>query len=626
MKSFIVRRNRKKTKMKKKITKFFTRVGLFATFLAGLAACSTPPPASSLSIRFAPKQFQFTWDLVTDADYYRLLFSSDGSGSFTQLGDNFSAGVSGTTVSVSVHLYPWESAKYVLEVCNVDGCSRSAEISPLDGLLDTIGYVKASNSDVDDQFAGGSVIYGLSAAISRDGDTMAVSSIFEDSAAIGINGDQSDNSALDAGAAYIFQRRDNGWIQQAYVKASNTDSNDQFGYSLALSGDGNTLAVGANLEASSANGINGNETDNSALGAGAVYIFSRNNDSWGQQAYVKASNSEGGDVFGYQVALSFDGNTLAVTAQGEDSAAPGINLDEENNDAGGAGAAYIFKRAGSDWIQEAYLKAANTEGNDLFGSSVAMSDDGNTVAVGALDEDGGEQIVNGDSSDNSERGSGAAYVFVRDGNQWLQQGYIKGFNTESADAFGAAISLSADGNTLAVGSPDENNSASGANAERGHRVGYHQRNSFSYGSVHVFFRQDGSWEQQSYIKPSHLGQFDQFGTRVALSGDGNVLAVGVPLEDSPVSGLTGTRDDDQAGGSEFGAVYVYTRADGVWSDSSYVKAPNAGVYDEFGSIVALDGDGSTMIVGSRFEDSAAIGVNGDQMNEEARDAGALYIY
>ena len=64
----------------------------------------------------------------------------------------------------------------------------------------------------------------------------------------------------------------------------------------------------------------------------------------------------------------------------------------------------------------------------------------------------------------------------------------------------------------------------------------------------------------------------------------------------------------------------------MWSDSSYVKAPNAGVYDEFGSIVALDGDGSTMIVGSRFVDSAAIGVNGDQMNADARDAGALYIY
>lgn len=592
----------------------------------GLTSCSAPPSAPLLSMSFGLKEFQFNWTAVAEADHYRLLVSPDGSAVFTQVGGNLSASVTSTTVPVAVHLYAWETSRYVLEACNIDGCTRSDEVSPMDGMLDTIGYVKASNSDVDDQFAGGSVIYGLSAAISRDGHTMAVTSIFEDSAATGIDGDQTDNSALDAGSAYIFHRDDSGWAQQAYVKASNTDSSDQFGYSVALSGDGDTLAVGANMEASNANSINGDQGDNSALGAGAVYVFSRDNDSWSQQAYVKASNSEGGDVFGYQVALSFDGNTLAVTAQGEDSAAPGINLNEVNNDAGGAGAAYIFTRDGGDWSQQAYLKAANTEGNDLFGSSVAMSDDGNTVVVGALDEDGGQQIVNGDPHDNSERGSGVVYAFARDGNQWSQEGYIKGFNTEAADAFGAAVSLSADGNTLAVGAPDENNTATGANGERGHRVGFDERNSFSYGSVSVFVRQNGTWEQQSYIKPSHLGQFDQFGTRVALSGDGNVLAVGVPLEDSPASGLTGTRDDDEAGGTEFGAIYLYTRNDALWSDSSYVKAPNAGVYDEFGSIVALDADGATMIVGARFEDSAASGVNGDQTNEDARDAGAIYIY
>jgi len=593
---------------------------------AALTACSSPPSVPTLTMSFGLKQFELNWLAVADADYYRLLANLDGSTGFSQIGSNLSAETTSTTVFVAVHLYPWEVARYALEACNADGCTRSAEVSPIDGLLDTIGYVKASNSDVDDQFGGGSVIYGLSAAISRDGRTLAVTSIFEDSAAVGIDGDGADNSALDAGAVYVFAQGDAGWTQQAYVKASNTESSDQFGYSVALSGDGNTLAVGANLEASSATGVNGDQDDNSVLGAGAVYVFIRDGATWSQQAYVKASNAEAGDVFGYQVGLSFDGNTLAVAAQGEDSAASGVNFDETNNDAGGAGAAYVFARNGANWTQQAYLKASNPEENDLFGSSIAISDDGDTIVVGALDEDGGQPGVNGDPTDNSGRGSGVTYVFSRNGESWPQEAYIKGLNTEGADAFGAAVSLSADGNTLAVGAPDENNTATGVNADAGYRVGSEERTDHSNGATYVFARENGSWAQQAYIKPSHSGQFDQFGTRVTLSGDGDLLAVGVPLEDSPAAGLNGSREDDEAGGSEFGAVYLYTRSAGVWVEHSYVKAPNVGVYDEFGSVIALNEDGTTMIVGARFEDSAASGINGDRMNEDARDAGAIYIY
>jgi len=593
---------------------------------AGLTACSSPPFAPTLTMSFGLKQFELNWLAVADADYYRLLANLDGAAGFSQIGGNLSAATTSTTISVAVHLYPWEVARYALEACNADGCTRSAEVNPVDGLFDTIGYVKASNSDVDDQFGGGSVIYGLSAAISRDGRTVAVTSIFEDSAAVGIDGDGADNSALDAGAVYVFAQGDAGWTQQAYVKASNSESSDQFGYSVALSGDGNTLAVGANLEASSAMGVNGDQDDNSVFGAGAVYVFVRDGATWSQQAYVKASNTDAADVFGYQVGLSFDGDTLAVAAQGEDSAAPGVNFDETNNDAGGAGAAYVFSRDGASWTQQAYLKASNPEENDLFGSSIAISDDGDTIVVGALDEDGGQPGVNGDPTDNSGRGSGVAYVFSRDDESWSQQAYIKGLNTENADAFGAAVSLSSDGNTLAVGAPDENNTATGVNADVGYRVGAEERTDYSNGAAYVFARENGSWAEQAYIKPSHVGQFDQFGTRVSLSGDGDVLAVGVPLEDSPAAGLNGTREDDEAGGSEFGAVYLYTRSAGVWVEHSYVKAPNADVYDEFGSVIALNGDGTTMIVGARFEDSAASGFNGDRMNEEARDAGAIYIY
>ncbi len=599
---------------------------LLGALIIGLAACSAPPSAPTLTMDFGLKQLQFSWTAVAGADHYRLLADLDGSTSFTQVESDLSASTTSTSVAVAVHLYPWATARYALEACNANGCTRSPEVSPIDGMLDSTGYVKASNPGLDDQFGGGSMIYGLSASISQDGNTLAVSSIFEDSAATGINGDEGDNSGLDTGAVYVFARGDTGWVQEAYVKASNADSSDQFGYSVTLSGDGDTLAIGANLEASNAMGINGDEADNSLLGAGAVYVFYRRDGAWSQQAYVKASNTDAGDVFGYQVALSYDGSTLAVAAQGEDSAAVGVNTDEANNDAGGAGAVYVYSRVGDDWTQQAYIKTLYPEENDLFGSSIAMSDDGDTLVVGALDEDGGQQGVDGDQADNSGRGSGAVYVFTRLRNNWSQQAYIKGLNTERADAFGAAVAISADGVTLAVGAPDENNTATGANAPTGFRVGSDQRTDNSHGAAYVFAREDGTWTQQAYIKPSHIGQYDQFGTRVALNGDGDLLAVGVPLEDSPASGINGSRGNDEAGGSEFGAVYLYTRSDGEWSDHSYVKSPNVGVYDEFGSVVALDGEGTTMIVGARFEDGAAGGIDGDRSSEETRDAGAIYIF
>ena len=116
--------------------------------------------------------------------------------------------------------------------------------------------------------------------MSGDGNTMAVASTAEDSAAKGINGNQADHSAFNSGAVYVFVRNGDAWTQQAYVKASNSRKSDQFGSSLALSNDGNTLAVGAVGEPSSATGIDGNQADTSMPGAGAVYLFTRADGKW----------------------------------------------------------------------------------------------------------------------------------------------------------------------------------------------------------------------------------------------------------------------------------------------------------------------------------------------------------
>ena len=169
--------------------------------------------------------------------------------------------------------------------------------------------------------------------------------------------------------------------QQAYLKASNAEAHDYFGFSVAVSGD--TVVVGAPGESSTATGVNGDQSDNSAIEPGAAYVFVRTGGIWSQQAYLKASNTGAGDTFGYRVAIS--GDTIVVGAIWEASNATGVNGNQSDNSAVGSGAAYVFVRSGTTWSQQAYLKASNTEADDQFGYSVAVS--GDTVVVGAPYED-----------------------------------------------------------------------------------------------------------------------------------------------------------------------------------------------------------------------------------------------
>ncbi|NNM30549.1 MAG: integrin, partial [Akkermansiaceae bacterium] len=126
--------------------------------------------------------------------------------------------------------------------------------------------------------------------------------------------------------------------QQAYLKASNTGADDWFGSAVAVSG--NTVVVGAPFEGSSATGVNGNQDDNSAVRAGAVYVFTFDGESWEQEAYLKASNTDPDDRFGQTVAIS--GDTIVVGAYFEDGGAAGVGANQNDNSAGNAGAAYVF--------------------------------------------------------------------------------------------------------------------------------------------------------------------------------------------------------------------------------------------------------------------------------------------
>jgi hypothetical protein len=233
----------------------------------------------------------------------------------------------------------------------------------------------------------------------------------EDSASNVIDGDQNDNTSPNAGAVYVFIRSGVDWSQQAYVKASNADENDQFGNSVALSADGSTLAVGAYLEDSAATVIGGDETDDTATSAGAVYVFSRSGVDWSQQAYVKASNTDSGDVFGYSVALSADGNALAVGARREESAATGIDGGQADDTSPDAGAVYVFSRSSGIWSQQAYVKASNTDDGDWFGYSVALTADGSTMAASARREASAATGINGDQGNNDVSRAGAVYLY-----------------------------------------------------------------------------------------------------------------------------------------------------------------------------------------------------------------------
>ena len=437
--------------------------------------CVAPPAAPTLSLTFGVKELRFTWPAVSGATFYRLLENPDGVSGYTQVATNLTALSYNHTIAVHRRV----NASYIVEACNGGGCTASFAQILGTNLTQAIGYVKASN----------------------------------------------------------------------------TQANDQFGYSVALSGDGNTLAVGAPNEDSGSTGINSTPNE-AASNAGAVYVFARVAGTWLQQAYVKASNAAGAnDAFGISVALSSDGNTLAVGARGEASSTTGIDSNP-NESAPAAGAVYVYTRSAGTWSPQAtFVKASNTEASDLFGSSVALSGDGNTLAVGAPFEGSAATGIGGNQTDdcsavspvNCAMFSGAAYVYTRSAGSWAQQAFVKASNTGAGDNFGNSVTLSGDGNTLAVGAPFEASSGTGIDSTP-------DESAAGAGAVYFYIRSAGTWSERAFVKSSNTGDGDRFGWSVALNGDGNTLAVGAHFEDGGSTGIAGTQNDDAA---EAGAAYLY---------------------------------------------------------------------
>lgn len=561
-----------------------------------------PPEAATLQLSFSQvKQFDFTWSAAAGATSYQLLERLPKEADYVQLGED----IVGASLSLTMPLHFRRGASYILRGCNTGGCTDSEPVDVVGSMADAVGYFKASNSQATDHFgshvrlsgdgntmvvgaaledsgvpgdqADGSAsdagamyvfvrmnnawsqqaylkafapgtgdYFGGALALSEDGNTLAVTASKEDSDAKTIDGDPSNDGAPDSGAVYVFGRIDGAWSQRAYLKSDNSDVGDNFGGSLAMSADGNTLAVGVAFEDS-----NGTKADNSLLDAGAAYVFVRApDDTWSQQAYLKASNAGTQDYFGNSIALSADGNTLAVGAPLENSDAGQVGGDQADDSADNAGAVYVFRRANDKWSQTEYLKAVNSDANDRFGIAIAISGDGDTLAVGAYGELSKATGVGGDQADNSLQNAGAAYVFVWANNAWSQQAYIKASNTGENDQFGNAIAVSANGNTLAVGAYHEASPARGVGEDEV------LNSAMDAGAAYVFLRSENKdWSQRAYLKASNSRADDLFGCSIAMSADGNTLAVGAYLEDSASIGVGDTRPDIAAPAA--GAAYLY---------------------------------------------------------------------
>lgn len=360
------------------------------------------------------------------------------------------------------------------------------------------------------------------------------------------------------------------------------------GNSVSISRNGTTIAIGGQEDAG---------------GRGAVWVYTRNGGAWIQQAKLVGREAVSRSSFGASVALSGDGDTLIAGAP---------------YDSGEAGAVWFFTRIGAAWSQQGGKQiGAEVSGPARFGVSVALSDDGNTAAVGGPAHHGGpgagtgatwvfrrangswsqmgpalvgqgaaggalqgcSVAISGDGNTvlagglNDDAGAGAAWVFTRSENGWTQQGpKLAGAGAEGDYSFqGSAVSLSADGSTAILGAP----------ADKG-----------STGAAWLFVRSGASWRQQDgkIVGTGAAGLASQGGA-VALSADGRVAMIGGPQDRSPRA---------------IGATWVYERAGSVWTQQGdkLVGSGTIGMAQQ-GRSVALSGDGRTAVIGGMYDNDGA---------------------
>ena len=338
-----------------------------------------------------------------------------------------------------------------------------------------------------------------------------------------------------------------------------SDANgDLFGQCVAISGDGKVIAAAAPYD------------DDDATNSGAVYIFTQN--SLGEWQRVQKVSDGDENFGGYanqttlphpdSLSLSADGSILVVGNQY--SGQGGVN---------DGGMAVIYTKVGATWSLTQKIFSSDVVASDYFGSGVCVSGDGSTIVVGAPADDDGASA------------QGSAYIFEKVGITWTQVQKIIQSDTLSNGFFGSRVRISDDGTTLVVGAYQHDGVGS------------------QVGAAYIFDKSGGgTWSQTLKLYPPNTTtQF--YAQGLDISGDGNVIAVGAPRDDTTSSNM--------------GRVFMYVKSGGAWSNTpTQTFQYNTAVAEEkyFGWSVGLSQNGNTLIVGAPYEDT------------EETQSGAIHIY
>ena len=382
----------------------------------------------------------------------------------------------------------------------------AADAASLRGAIPEEAYLFAGDAAAGDQF-------GVSVALSGD---YAIVGAWLD-----------DDAGTSSGAAYVFVRAGGTWGQQAKLTADDAAEGDAFGFAVAL--DGARAVIGALYD------------DDGGSDSGAAYVFVREGDTWTQEAKLTASDAAAGDRFGVRVALA--GGRALVGAYRAD----GVGTD--------SGAAYVFAHDGSAWTQEARLTPAAAAAGDEFGFAVVLAD--THAVIGAWLADAGAPDT------------GAAFVFRREGTVWTEEARLTADVPATGDLFGGAVALSGDrvlvgARATHAGPPDS-------------------------GAAYLFRRDAALWVPETRLVASDGTAGDEFGSSVALDGDYAVV---------------GAWRDGRLGPNS-GSAYLFVNANATWTEVARLVSSDTDDDDRFGVSVALDGDGT--LVGAYGRDHVAEG-------------------
>ena len=384
--------------------------------------------------------------------------------------------------------------------------------------------------------------FGSAVSLSSDGNTAI------------IGAPDSDRWAVNGGDTYLWSRNGSIWGQQ-YRFSRNGSSNEQFGYSVALSEDATLAIVGAI-------GYVGNNI-------GGAGIFTTSNNVRTADFGATALGTLAGDNAGYSVAISSTGTTVAIGVPGDDKPSPGAITN--------LGSVKVLQQTSAgnpyNWSLQATLEptgsAFTTSSYRQMGFSVAISSDGNTLVSGGP---------------NSGQ-AGEAYVYTRTNSIWTLQTILRpsDITLTEADTFGWSVSISSDGNTIAIGAAGKDittqwNSLFERNAA----------DPTNEGAVYIYTRSGTTWTEEIKLISGDTTSYASsanFGYRVALSKNGTNLLVSAGW--------------DYANSAK-GYVYVYTKSGSSWTQFDRISAYAPGlITKQFGWSIATSYDASTILISSR---------------------------